>query len=275
MRRSFPKVFLLLLSAAASVAAQTPSAADRSPEDPLRPRSTEITDREPGGAMLPYELTRSAERLVRVTETDKARFAAERRAGFKVLKVFSAPRCASTRLVVDVSSAECTAAIDFIRASFYSLRYGLYGESLMDVRVLEDTLMAGDGGFVHGFILDLGKTDASMVSAKDPQVIAFADFPIARTMEEETVQRRSLRDGIPFGESRLVSTVKLEEGAVYLVRIVSYSFKRDDRFPFGRVLNRPVLYRDQVYLFKFGGVNGEHVGAFLWKKLSDRSAPRL
>lgn len=226
--------------------------------------------------MLPFELTRAAEKLVDITKEEKDRFAEDRKSrGLKMLKLFSAPRCASERLVVDVGSSECAAAIDYIRASFYSFRTGLYGESLMDIRILEDRLLSGNGGFVHGFIVDLGKVDAALLNSKHEAVRSLADFAVAKTLDEESKQRRDLSSGLTIGAFKAFSSAKLAEGNVYLVRIISYGSKKDDRVNFIEGANRAVFFRDQVYVIKFGGMNKDNVAMLLWKKVSDKAAPKL
>jgi hypothetical protein len=252
------------------------SASDQSPQDPLAQRPAEIAEREPGRTMLPYELTRATEKLVSPTREEKRRFEVERRAGgYKLLKIFSAPRCASERLVVDVSSAECTASIDYIRASFYSFRYGVYGETVMDVRVLEDTMTAGNGGMVHGMVIDLGAVDSSGYDAKHPDVRALADFPVAQSIEEEESQRGRLAEGVEVGGRLAEISKTLKPEHVYLVRVVAYGYKRDDRANFFRGINRAIFFRDQVYVMKYGGINKDGVAMFLWKKVSDKASPKL
>lgn len=235
-----------------------------------------MRDREPGRDMLPFELTRAAEKLVDETREEKARYAEERRrGGLKMLKLYSAPACASSRLVVDVGKSECAAAVDFIRASFYSFRLGLYGESVMDVRILEDRLIAGNGGFVHGLIVDLGKVEPGLLNSKHEHVRALADLPVAKTLDEESKQRDEFAAGIRVGGFEASRSVKLEEGDVYLVRVVAYGSKRDDRANFANGFNRFTFFRDQVYVIKFAGINKDNVAILLWKKVSDKAAPKL
>lgn len=217
--------------------------------------------------MLPYELTRSAEKLLGVTDAEKTRHNAIRKAArLKMLKIYSAPACATERLVIDVSRDECTAAVDLIRASFYSFRFGLYGETIVDFRILEDRMIAGNGGFVHGLILDLGKYDVSLLTQKSDVVTSFFEMPIASTLDEESRQRKILEEGMEFRGSTVSSSKKLTEDHAYLVRIVSYNFKKGDRTTFDR---------DQLYLVKYTGMNSEKVALILWKKLADKPSPKI
>ena len=276
MKNKALQIVFILIVAAASSSAQVSSPVENPAADILNPRPTEVRDRSLGRDMLPYELTRAAEKLVDVTREEREKFAEERKTGgMKMLKLFSAPRCASERLVVDVGSSECAAAIDYIRASFYSFRTGLYGESLMDIRILENRMLAGNGGFVHGFIVDIGKADVARLNSKHELVKALAEHPIAKTLDEETDQRRDLASGFSVGGVTASSSVRLVEGNVYLIRIVSYGSKRDDRAnPFEGV-SRAVFFRDQVFIVKFGGMNKDNVAMLLWKKVSDKPAPKL
>lgn len=217
--------------------------------------------------MLPYELTRSVEKLLNITDSEKAKFGPIRKAaGMKMLKIYSAPSCAAKRLVVDVSSDECTAAVDMIRASFYSFRFGLYGETIVDFRILEDTMIAGNGGFVHGLVLDVGKYDVSLLDAKSDLVTSFFDMPVASTLDDESRQRKLLEEGIEFRGSKVSSSKKLIEDHAYLVRIVSYNFKKGDLTTFDR---------DQLYLVKYLGMNSDKIALVLWKKLADKPAPKI
>lgn len=217
--------------------------------------------------MLPYELTRSAEKLLHITDAEKAKFGALRKAaGMKMLKVYSAPTCATERLVIDVSRDECRAAVDLIRASFYSFRFGLYGETIVDFRILEDTMIAGNGGFVHGLVLDLGKHDVTTIDKSSDIVSSFFDIPLASTLDDESRQRKMLEEGMEFRGSTVSSSKKLIDGHAYLLRIVSYNFKKGDRTTFDR---------DQLYLVKYVGMNPDKVALVLWKKLADKPAPKI
>lgn len=262
--------FLIIISiGAASVTAQVSQTAPEESDytSPKNPRSTTVMDRGLGIDMLPYELTRSAEKLVSVTGAEKSRYSALRKeTGMKMLKMFSAPSCASEKLVINVSSDECTAAVDLIRASFYSFRFNLYGETIVDFRILEDRMIAGNGGFVHGLILDLGNQDGTVLDGTSDTVTSFFGMPIASTIDDESRQRKLLGDGIEFRGMKVASSKKLVEGGTYLVRIVSYNFKKGDRMTFNR---------DQVFVVKYIGMNADKVALMLWKKVGDRPAPKI
>lgn len=262
-------ILILLTVGSTSVGAQgqSPATDASGSTNPVLPRVSVIKDRDLGVDMLPSELVRSVEKKISVTDAEKAAHARLRKAArMKMLKMFSAPKCASDRLAIDVSSDECTAAVDLIRASFYSLRVSLYGETIADIRILDDTLMAGNGGFVHGMILDLGRYDLESLNEKSEVVKSLFEMPVALTTEDEGRQRKELISGLPFGESTVSSSKALSEGNVYLIRLISYDFKRGDR---------PIFNRDQVYVLKYVGADRERIALMLWKRVADRPAPRL
>ena len=253
---------LLILCALISVSAQSgippiPSADDK-----------ENKDQNPFGRdMLPYELTRAAEKLLDISSVEKDRFKRERQGlGYRLLKIFSAPKCAEGRLVIDVSSPECRDGADLVRASFYSVRRGLYGETLADIRVLENRLIAGNGSFVHGFLIDLGNSDLGSFSIEEPRVKSLFDYPVATTLDAEGAQRKLLASGFVIGEEKVASEAQLEKDHVYLLRLVSYSFKKGDWSFFNR---------DQMFVFKFIELDNRKAGLFLLKKLGERPAPKL
>lgn len=217
--------------------------------------------------MLPFELTRNAERLVRITPQEKKRHEKLRKvAGLKMVKLFSAPSCASKRYVVDVSSEECLAGVDLIRTSFYSLARGLYGESLADIRIIEKNLHAGNEGLHHGMIMDMGPITPSEISQNSPEVVAISQLETADSFEEEVSIRKRLRDGIEVDGEKVSSVIALSRGHTYLVRLVNYSFKSG---------SRSMFQRDVVYMIHFVELNKDRTALFLWRKLIDRPAPRL
>ena len=217
--------------------------------------------------MLPFELTRDAERLVRITSQEKKRHEELRKsADLKMVKLFSAPSCASKRYVVDVSSEECLSGVDLIRTSFYSLARGLYGESLADIRIIGKNLHAGNEGLHHGMIMDLGPILPSGISKDTREVVRMSELETADSFESEVSIRERLRDGIEIDGRRVSSVTSLSRGHTYLVRLVNYSFKSG---------SRNMFQRDVVYVLHFAELNMDRTALFLWRKLSDRPAPRL
>lgn len=234
---------------------------------PLDSDELEIKDRRPGADMLPFELTRSAERLVRITTQDKRRYERLRKGGgLKMVKLFSAPGCASKRYVVDVSSNDCLAGVDLIRTSFYSLARGLYGESIADIRIVETALMAGNDGFHHGMIMDLGAIEPLGIDLRNSDADALWRLETAGDFDEEVEARERLRDGVDVRGKMVSSSVTMQQGHTYLVRLVNYSYRRG---------SRNMFQRDVIYVLHLAELNRDRTALFLWRKLADRPAPRL
>lgn len=263
----FLSALMVVLSGATVAAAQSspfppPIGLDSSRPEPL-------VEREGTSAweMLPFELTRDAERLVRITSQDKKRHERLRKeAGMKMVKIFSAPSCASKRYVVDVSDEDCLSGADLIRTSFYSLARGLYGESLADVRIIGQELHAGNEGLHHGMIMDLGPISPAAFDSKGMELTAVKGVETAGTFEEEGSIREKIKAGFEVDGRRIASSMALTRGHTYLVRLVNYSFKGG---------SRNIFQRDVVYLLHLAELNRDRTALFLWRKLSDKPAPRL
>jgi hypothetical protein len=232
---------LVIFIGSASVAAQSSSLPPAI--EPLDTEKIEIRDRSPGWDMLPFELTRDAERLVRITSAEKKRHEKLRRAGgFKMVKIFSAPSCASKRYVVDVSSDDCLSGVDLIRTSFYSLARGLYGESIADIRIIDQVLHAGNGGMHHGMVMDLGVVDPTGIRLSTEVVDRLIGLETATTFDEEVEIRDRLREGFDLRGNTVRASATLNQGHTYLIRLINYSYKRG---------SRNMFQRDVVYLVHF------------------------
>jgi hypothetical protein len=220
-----------------------------------------------GWTMLPYEITRDAERLVRISSSDKKRYEQLRKSGrLKMVKIFSAPSCASKRYVVDVSNGDCVAGVDLIRTSFYSLSRGLYGESIADIRIIEGTLYVGNDGMQHGMVMDLGPVEPTKVDATTVESVSIYRFARATTLEDEAEIRNRLAEGVEVRGRRVSSSVALNQGHTYLVRTINYSFVGG---------SRNIFQQDSLYLIHFAELNKDRTALLLWKKLAERPAPRL
>jgi hypothetical protein len=256
---------LVILIGSASVAAQSSSLPPAI--ESLDTEKIEIRERSPGWDMLPFELTRDAERLVRITSAEKKRHEKLRKAGgFKMVKIFSAPSCASKRYVVDVSSDDCLSGVDLIRTSFYSLARGLYGESISDIRIIDQVLHAGNGGMHHGMVMDLGVVDPTGIRLSTEEVDRLIGLETATTFDEEVEIRERLREGLDLRGNTVRASATLNQGHTYLIRLINYSYKRG---------SRNMFQRDVVYLVHFAELNKDRTALFLWRKLSDKAAPRL
>lgn len=289
MKKSLSAVlFLLLTLGVGSAAAQTPTPyatpiRNVTDASDLRRGSPEITpknvrleeekylrdddDDEDFRPLSSIELKKVARQRIKLTDAEKQIYKPAAKADdLKILKIFSAPQCAEKRLVLDAGDEKCAAAADLLRISFYSFLTGFYGERIGDFRVLEDDLIAGNGNYIHGFLVDLGETDISKIGKESVEVTALRDYPLARTMKEESAQRKDLENGVSYQNLSIRSKQKLKTGHIYLMRLVSYSFKGD----WYNVYNK-----DSVYVLKVGELNKEQMAIILWKRLSEKSAPRL
>ena len=241
------------------------------------PRSTtEITDRDTledkewERAFIPrapFDISKAARAKVKISKEEKAlyeKIAADN--NLKILKLFSAPQCAENRLVLNARDERCAAAADLLRVSFYSFLIGYYGETISDFRILEDTLIAGNGKYIHGFLVDLGETEIGRIGKESAEVVFLKSYPAATTATEESRQRSDLEKGFSYQNLQISSRQKLRADHVYLMRLVSYSSK-DDR--------ASIYNKDSVYVFKVGGLNADGMAVILWRKLFQKDAPRL
>ena len=217
--------------------------------------------------LSPIDLSKAARQKIKLSREEKTLYKGIADAGdLKILKMFSAPQCAENRLVLNARDEKCAAAADLLRASFYSFLFGYYGEKISDFRILEDTLIAGNGRHIHGFLVDLGSTDIDKIGKTSAEVVFLRDYPAATTDAEESRQRSELEKGFTYQNMQISSSRKLRADHVYLMRIVSYSSKDD----------RASMYnKDSVYVFKISGLSADGTAVILWKKLSQKNAPRL
>lgn len=254
---------------------QTPVGSVNDPRNPPR-NSPEITpedalenndDNENFRLLSAIELKKVARRRIKLTDAEKQIYKpAAKTDDLKILKVFSAPSCAEKRLVLDARDERCAAAADLLRISFYSFLRGFYGEKIGDFRVLEDTLIAGNGSYIHGFLVDLGETEIGSIGKDSSEVAALRDYPLARTLDEESAHRKDLENGFSYQNLNIRSQQKLKTNHIYLMRLVSYGLKGD---------RLSIYNKDSVYMLKVGELNNEQMAIILWKRLSEKSAPRL
>ena len=213
------------------------------------------------------ELSKIARQRIKITDEEKQIYKPAAKADdLEILKIFSAPSCAENRLVLDASDERCAAAADLLRVSFYSFLREFYGEKISDFRVLEDDLIAGNSRYIHGFLVDMGETQIGKFGKESAEATALINYPIAKTPKEESEQRKSLETGITYQNLNIASKQKLVANHTYLMRIVNYSFKDD----WWNLYNK-----DTVYVLKVGGLNKDRMAIILWKKLSEKKAPRL
>lgn len=277
---------LIFMPGAHSAAAQIPTPQPtpvRSVSDArdLPRRSPEITDsnaleeerdlnRRPDREFRPFwatEISDAAREKVKITKADKLRYKEiTEENDLKILKMFSAPQCAENRLILNAADEKCAQSADWLRVSFYSFLRGFYGETIGDFRILEDDLIAGNGGYIHGFLVDLGEIEIGKINKESAAVAILKNYPLALTAKEEAKQRSDLEKGFGYQDLNISSRQKLKAGHVYLVRLVSYSFKDD----YANIYNK-----DAVFLLKAGSLNEDGMTIILWKKLAQKNAPRL
>lgn len=213
------------------------------------------------------ELSKIARQRIKLTDEEKKIYKPAAKADdLEILKIFSAPPCAENRLVLQAGDERCATAADLLRVSFYSFLREFYGEKLSDFRVLEDNLIAGNGRYIHGFLVDMGETPVGRFGKDSAEVTALVNYPVAKNPKEESEQRKSLETGITYENLSISSKQKLIANHIYLMRIVNYSFKDD----WWNIFNK-----DTVYVLKVGGLNKDRMAIILWKKLSEKKAPRL
>lgn len=281
-------ISILLFCAAAVVSAQppipipTPVSPQPTPvltvsnAPDLPRRNTEISDRDNLEERqwertfiprAPFDISKEARAKVKISKDERASYEKIADANnLEMLKVFSAPQCAENPLVIDASDEKCAAAADLLRVSFYSFFFDYYGETIGDFRILEDTLIAGNDKYIHGFMIDLGETDVAKIGKETAEVELLKNYPVAKTIKEESRQRADLQKGFDYQNLRISSRQKLRANHIYLMRIVSYSSKND----------RARYYdKDSVYVLKVAGLNADNMAVILWRKIYRTNAPRL
>lgn len=212
-----------------------------------------------------FQLDPKAAKRAKLTTQEKEEFKSERRNGFKLLKMYNAPDCVD-RLVVNVGDERCASNYELLPVGFYSFFYTAHGEEYSDLRIKEGFMYAGSGLFRQGMLVDLGEIDPNTVTATSPEVISISNFEIATKFGDAEKQRSNLELGVECGTMVMSSRQKLQKGHVYLLRAVSY--KHSDRTLL------PYSY-DNVIVFSVGRVTDDDMVLILWRKVSDKKAPRL
>lgn len=265
-------VFILCFSA--FISAQTPSPTPLSVNklENLQPLRTDGQDSEyllrgmNGYRKPPIKLSNNAKNRIKISQEEKDFLKpVVKENKLKILKIFSAPSCAG-KLAVDASDKRCLEAYDIIPVSFYSFIWSEYGETASDFQILEDLLIAGNKANTHGFIIDLGEDDIGKFDKKSEAVKMLMDYPIAKTADEAEKQRQTLKTGIIYQNTTIASSRKLSANHVYLLRLVAYKVGSDIS-SFGN--------QDSIILLKTHELNKDNMAVILWKKISEKEAPRL
>ena len=212
-----------------------------------------------------YRVSSKAAKKAKLTDEEKESYKDAKKDGVKLLKLFIAPKCAE-KFVVDVSDERCAANFDYIPISYYSFFDGIYGQLYGELRMLEDSLLAGSGRYVHGILIDLGDEEIGALDKKSPRVKKLVDYTIAKTVSEAEKQIAELEKGIDYENEILSSQKKIVAGHTYLMRIVAYA-------PPDEMIS-PYNY-DSILAFRVEKLTDDDMAIILWKKISEKSAPKL
>jgi hypothetical protein len=212
-----------------------------------------------------YRVSSKAIKKTKFTNEEKESYKNEKKSGVKLLKVFAAPNCAD-KLTIDVSDQRCADNYEYIPISYYSFFDGIYGQLYGELRILEDLLVAGNGQYVHGILFDLGETDISLLDKKSAQVKKLADYEIALSMDAAAKQKTGLEKGINYEGEFFSSKRKIVPNHTFLMRIIAY----------GQENESISLYNyDSIVAFKVDKITEDGMAIILWKKISEKTAPKL
>ncbi len=212
-----------------------------------------------------YRVSSKALQKTKFTDEEKEFYKEVKKGGVKILKLFIAPKCAD-KLVIDVSDERCALNFDYIPISFYSFFDGIYGQLYGELRILDDQLIVGNGNYVHGLLIDLGETEIAALDKKSLLVKKLADYEIAKTLGEADKQKLELENGIKYESETLSSRKKIIPNHTYLMRIIAYGYANESLTPYNY---------DSILALKVDKLNDDNMVIILWKKLSERTAPRL
>lgn len=214
---------------------------------------------------IDFQLNPKAIKRAKLTNQEKNDFKAARRNGYKLIKLYVAPDCVD-KLVVNVGDQRCAENYELLPISFYSFYYGSHGENYGDLRLKEDTIIAGSSLFRQGMLIDLGEIDLASVTETTPEVAALSNYEIATTFKTAEKQRVDLELGIACGPTTTSSRRKLIERHVFLLRAVSYRHSERTLLPYSY---------DNILVFRVERLTADSMALVLWKKISDKKAPRL
>lgn len=274
VERLFTCSAIFVFFSAVFVSAQTPSPTPVTVNklENLRPLRADQQDSEEmmrnmrGYGKQPVKLSDNAKKRIKITEEEKDLYkpvAKENK--LKILKIFSAPSCAG-KLAIDTGDSRCRELYDVLPVSFYSFIWSEHGETASDFQILENLLIAGNKTNIHGLMIDFGEDEIGKFDKKSPAVKILADFPVAKTADEAEKQRQNLETGINYQNTTIASNRKLVANHVYLLRLVAYKVG-SDLGSFGN--------QDAVFLLKVNEINKDNTAVILWKKISEKEAPRL
>lgn len=263
-------VFFFTSFASAQTPSPTPLSVNRLENlQPLRADgqdSEDLMKNMKGYRKPPVKLSDNARNRIKISQEEKDTLKPlVKENKLKILKVFSAPSCVA-KLAVDTSDKRCVESYDVIPVSFYSFIWSEHGETASDFQILEDLLIAGNKTSTHGLMIDLGEDEIGRFDKKSETVKMLMDYPIAKTASEAEKQRQNLETGISYQNTTIASSRKLAANHIYLMRLVAYKVGSD----IGSFGNQ-----DSIILLKVHELNKYNMAVILWKKLSEKEAPRL
>jgi len=234
---------------------------------PLNDRDDTNFSRRTAPENLPpeYRVSSKAMKRTKFSDEEKLSYKNAKKNDLKLLKIFVAPKCAA-QFVIDVSDPRCAENFDYIPISYYSFFDGVYGQYFAELRMIEGVLVAGSGRFVHGLLVDLGEADIGALDKKSPEVIKFAGYTIAKTSDEADKQVEELEKGINYEGDILSSQKKIVPNHTYLMRIVAYASPDEPMSPYNY---------DSIIAFQVAGLTDDGMVILFWKKLSEKTAPKL
>jgi hypothetical protein len=268
-------VSFVLASAASNAIAQVSPAPSNTPQRravnrmenlrPLDDRDGLDFSRRTSIENLPAEYRVSAKAAKRTKASDEERelYRDSRKNGVKLLKMFVAPRCAD-KLVVDVGDPLCAENYDFIPISYYSFFDGIHGQYFGEIRLIDDLLIAGNGRYVQGILLDIGDTDVASIDKRSAPAVKLASFPLAVESKAVDEQKEKLEKGIDFDGELFMSRRKLLAGRTFLLRVVAYGQPNESIGPYNY---------DSILALRIDKVTDDRMAIILWKKISERTAP--
>jgi hypothetical protein len=213
-----------------------------------------------------YRVSSKAMKRTKFSDEEKLSFKDAKTGGVKMLKIFIAPKCAE-KFVIDVSDPRCTEGFDFIPVSYYSFFDGTYGQLYGELRLLDGIMIAGNGRYVHGFLVDLGETaDVGALDKKSPDVKKLVEYAVAKTSDDADKQLAELQKGIRYEGLVLASQQKIAPNHTYLMRIVAYGLPDEQISPYNY---------DSVVALRIAKLTDDRMAVIFWKKLAEKFAPRL
>lgn len=212
-----------------------------------------------------YRVTSKALKKTKFSDEEKESYKSAKKNGVKILKLFIAPGCAD-KLTIDVSDPRCAENYDYIPISYYSFFDGVYGQLFGEFRIVEDLVIAGNGQYVHGIFLDLGETEIALLDKKSASVIKLADYEIAKSTDDAAKQKTELENGISYDGETISSRKKIITNHVYLMRIIAYGQESESISPYNY---------NSIVAFKVDKLTEDNMAIILWKKISEKTAPRL